>query len=215
MGFTARKTFRRFRTLAPAGLFIWALAFGASVPARAEPFFFFWDRPDQPNRPEPEQPALTGRQVRSILAREGARMMGHPHLRGDEMIAIGRDREGARKKFTLDAVSGEVLDVELIAPPPERRRIEERPRDNPDDLAPPDRPLPPPEHAPHGDDTLLAPPPAPRRPRSRRRRTQAPRRSRRRRNSLTPPTRRSALSSRCIRAGRRKSSPCRNKIRPQ
>ncbi len=161
MGFTARKTFRRFRTLAPAGLFIWALAFGASVPARAEPFFFFWDRPDQPNRPEPEQPALTGRQVRSILAREGARMMGHPHLRGDEMIAIGRDREGARKKFTLDAVSGEVLDVELIAPPPERRRIEERPRDNPDDLAPPDRPLPPPEHAPHGDDTLLAPPPAP------------------------------------------------------
>lgn len=161
MGFATRKVFLRFRTLAPAGLLVWALAFGASVPVRAEPFFFFWDRPGQPERREPEQPSLTGRQVRAILAREGARMVGKPHLRGDEMVAIGRDREGGRKRFTLDAVSGEVLDVELIAPPPERRRLEERRRDNPDDLAPPDRPLPPPEHAPHGDDTLAAPPPAP------------------------------------------------------
>ncbi len=165
MGFATRKTFRRFiRIAAPAGLALWALSFGASVPVRAEPFFFFWDHPDRPDRrdePEPEERSLTGRQVRSILAREGAHMVGHPHLRGDELIAIGRDREGARKKFTLDAVSGEVLDVELIAPPPERRRLEEPRRDNPDDLAPPDRPLAPPEHAPHGADEAPAAAPAP------------------------------------------------------
>ncbi len=155
MQMAARKIFRR----RPAVLLLWALALLAPLrpsalslvaSASAEPFFFFWDRPE---RPEPErEPGLTGRQVRGILAREGVRMIGRPRLRGDEMVAFGEDRNGAQKRFILDAISGEVLDIRVITGPPRRSRLGERPRENPDALSPPGRPLPPPQHAPHGDD---------------------------------------------------------------
>jgi hypothetical protein len=148
------------RKILAASLF-WALALGSSAlcplaSARAEPFFFFWDRPE---RPEPEErPGLTWRQVRGILAREGVRLVGTPHFRGDEIIATGVDREGAQKKLTLDALSGEVLDIQVITGPPRRSRLDERPRDR-DDFSPPARPMPPPEHGPHdGDDYGAAQP---------------------------------------------------------
>jgi hypothetical protein len=158
----------------PAALLLGALALGSLAlvplaPARAQGFFF-WDRPE---RPEPEErPGLTWRQVRGILAREGARMIGRPHFHGDEIIATGEDREGAQKSFTLDAISGEVLDIRVIAGPPRRSRLDERPRRR-DDLSPPDRPMPPPEHGPQsGDDVggqperrpAAAPPPKPEAP---------------------------------------------------
>jgi hypothetical protein len=153
MRMAARKTL--------AASLLWALALGSSAlcplaPARAEPFLFFWDRPE---RAEPEErPGLTWRQVRGILAREGARITARPHFRGDEIVAIGVDREGAQKRFTLDALTGEVLDIQVITGPPRRSRLDERPRDR-DDFSPPARPLPPPEHGPHdGDDTGAAQP---------------------------------------------------------
>ena len=120
------------------------------APARAQ--FFFWDRPE---RPEPEQePALTGRQIRSILVREGAYMIGRPHLRGDEIIAIGRDRAGAQRRFTLDAISGEVLDIRIISGPPEAQQAggEAAAQDRDGVWRRRARPMPPPEHAPHGGD---------------------------------------------------------------
>jgi hypothetical protein len=134
---------------------LWAFALGGSAlcpntQVRAEPFFFFWDRPERP-QPE-ERPGLTERQVRGILAREGARMLGKPRLRGDEIIALGQDREGAQKKFTLDAISGEVLGIAIVTGPPRRSTLEARPRENRDDQSPPGSPIPPPEHAPHGGD---------------------------------------------------------------
>ncbi|WP_374548130.1 hypothetical protein [Rhodoblastus sp.] len=107
-------------------------------PARAQ-FFPFFGEPARPQR-APVQ-ALSPGQVRAVLAREGARLVGTPRLRGSEIVAIGRDDYGDRKRFTLDAISGEVLDITVIA------RREERPSRAPDgDLAPPVEPLPPPDH---------------------------------------------------------------------
>jgi hypothetical protein len=141
-------------------LTLWALATPADV--RAEPFRFPWDPPPAPpptrRLPPPERilpPAdriplgpdrLSTRQVREILAREGAQLIGKPRAIRDELIAIGRDSQGLGRKFILDAISGEVLAVvEVGLPDPPRRRDVER-----FDLAPPGSPpegLPPPVHA--------------------------------------------------------------------
>jgi hypothetical protein len=137
----------------------------AAAPASADPFRFPWDPPApvrQPARPAPPQeqqfpqerpplaPArLSARQVRAILAREGAQMIGKPRAIRDELIVLGRDSNGEGKKYILDAISGDVLAVEE-ALLPERR---------PDQ---PSNPLPPPVHAP--DDRIetspLGAPPA-------------------------------------------------------
>jgi hypothetical protein len=119
---------------------LWA---GAVLPARAQ-FFPFFGQP-APQRPQTREEIapqpLTHRQVRAVLAREGARMVGQPRLRGQDIVAIGRDQEGNRKRFTLDAVSGEVLDVTVIA------RREAPPAPAGADLAPPGQPLSAPQHA--------------------------------------------------------------------
>ncbi len=68
-------------------------------------------------RPRPPPRALTPEQVRAILAQEGAQMVGRPRRNGRDIVAIGRGDAGARKRFTLDAVTGEVLDVTVLRPP--------------------------------------------------------------------------------------------------
>jgi hypothetical protein len=99
-----------------------ALAFGAFAPARAQPFFFFWDQPARREPVERAEPRLSARQVRSILAREGAYLVGSPHWRGRHVIAVGRSRSGARRRFILDARSGAVLAVAELAPTARGRR---------------------------------------------------------------------------------------------
>jgi hypothetical protein len=145
------------RHIAALLLGVWVLA--AAAPACADPFRFPWDPPApvrQPARPAPPQeqqfpqerpslaPArLSARQVRAILAREGAQMIGKPRAIRDELIVLGRDSNGEGKKYILDAISGDVLAVE-DALLPERRR---------DELG---NPLPPPVHAP--DDRIESSP---------------------------------------------------------
>jgi hypothetical protein len=113
----------------------------AAPSAKAQFFPFF----EQPARPQPAPRGLTIGQIRAVLAHEGARLVGVPRVHGSDIVAIGRDAEGDRKRFTLDAFSGEVLDVSVIA------RHEDRPP--PTANAPISAtPLPPPEHAPLGQD---------------------------------------------------------------
>lgn len=119
---------------------LWA---GAGLPAQAQ-FFPFFGQPERPQPAPQSQPrALTIQQVRAILAQEGARMVGRPRRHGEDIVAIGRDNSGARKKFTLDAASGEVLDVTVLA-----RREAPPPAPGAGDLAPPGAPLSPPQHTP-------------------------------------------------------------------
>jgi len=127
MARASQRSFSLWRAAALA-----ALVLGASAPARAQ-FFPFWG---QPERARPVERALSPGQVRAVLAQEGARMVGRPRLRGEDIVAYGLDAGGNRKRFTLDAVTGEVLDVTVIA------RREDRPP--PGDLAPQAEPLPPP-----------------------------------------------------------------------
>jgi hypothetical protein len=116
------------------------------------------DRPLLEQQPSQEQhplgPArLSARQVRAILAREGAQMIGKPRAIRDELIVLGRDSNGEGKKFILDAISGDVLAVQEARLPEPRR----------DDLGT----LPPPVHAPSPGDgriesaPLGAPPQSP------------------------------------------------------
>jgi hypothetical protein len=107
-------------------------------------FFPFFGQPQPQRSPQAEPQALSYGQIRAVLAREGARLVGKPRLRGDSIIAIGRDEAGDRKRFTLDALSGEILDVTVLA------RHEDRPPAS--DLAPPGAALPPPSHGPQGGD---------------------------------------------------------------
>jgi hypothetical protein len=134
----------------------WVLA---ASPVGADPFRFPWDPPpparapgrplqDRPlMQPQPsleERPArISARQVRAILAREGAQMIGKPRAIRDELIVLGRDSNGEGKKYILDAISGDVLAVEE-ALLPERRRED------------PGNSLPPPAHAP--DDRIESAP---------------------------------------------------------
>ncbi len=119
----------RFAALSLA-LFAGALA---GSPAGAEDIFqslfggakpqFFWSKPE----PAPEPKAISNAQVREVLRREGARLIGAPRRRGDEIVARGKDASGAERKFTLDAETGEVLQIAALAPAPEhaRPKIEE------------------------------------------------------------------------------------------
>jgi hypothetical protein len=134
-----------------------ALALGApallDTPVQAQQPFgkFFWSDPDPAPVVRPIPPAA----VRAVLKREGARMIGAPRLRGDEIVAFGREPSGAERRFILDAATGEVLSVTLA------RAAPERPRPRIDDLAPPSRPIGPAVHpGGHIDpDHLGAPPP--------------------------------------------------------
>lgn len=129
-----------------------AVCLWAAAPASAQFFFPFVGQPERPRPAPPQQ--LTPGQVRAVLAREGARMVGAPRLRGADIVAIGRDEMGDRKRFTLDAMTGEILDITVIA------RHEERPPPAPgDSLTPPGGPIPPPEHAPHGQEAVDSPSP--------------------------------------------------------
>ncbi len=121
---------------------------GVAAPSRAEPFRFPWD-------PPPRQPEKAVTTPQSVLARQGARMVGAPRAKGQETVVVGLDRNGDRKKFILDATSGEVIDVEPLATPEKaRRRRAEKRRDTTDDLASPGRPLPAPRHSLDGLDDL-------------------------------------------------------------
>jgi hypothetical protein len=91
---------------------------------------------------------LTPDQVRAILAQEGAQMVGRPRRNGRDIVAIGRDDAGSRKKFTMDAVTGEVLDVTVLV-----RREAPPPAAGAGALAPPGAPLSPPQHAPDSSAT--------------------------------------------------------------
>jgi hypothetical protein len=137
-----RSAIQGVRGWAPA-LFAAACLWSAP-PARAQ-FFPFWGqqpaaRPLPGPRPQPAPQSLSAGQVRAVLAREGVRLVGTPRRRGGDIVAIGRDEDGDRKRFTLDAMTGEVLDITVL----------ERPEDRPpvQDLSPPDAALPPPDHAP-------------------------------------------------------------------
>ena len=72
---------------------------------------------------------------------------------------MAADDAGARKQFTLDAASGEVLDVTVLT------RRETPPAAPGGDLAPPGAPLAPPQHAPDSAatpvDAKAAPSPRP------------------------------------------------------
>ncbi len=133
----------RFSLWAPALIGL-GLAFGSVAPAGAQ-YFFPWDQPPPPRRMPEAQ--LSARTVRAILAREGLQMTGQPRARGDEIIAMGIDPEGQRQRVTLDAVSGEVLEVIEVGPSARRQRLEEeRRRDSLEREAPPRAPMPPPVH---------------------------------------------------------------------
>jgi hypothetical protein len=112
---------------------------------------FFWSDPD----PEPPIQPLPPREVGLVLRREGARMIGAPRLRGNAIVAIGRDPSGAQRRFTLDAETGEVLTITLVRPAPQSQppRIYGG--------AAPERPLGPPIHpaGPLDADQLSSPPP--------------------------------------------------------
>ncbi len=124
---------------------LWA---GADVPARAQ-FFPFFGQPAPPQpAARPPSRALTPEQVRAILAQEGAQMVGRPRRNGQDIVAIGRDDAGARKRFTVDAVTGEVLDVTVLV-----RREAPPPTPGASDLPPPGAPLSPPQHAPDSSAT--------------------------------------------------------------
>ncbi len=124
----ARRTLKNvFR--ASLALSLSALVLGAAAPARARPFLFFFDWPPQRQPFEREAPRLSVRQVRGILAREGAHMIGAPHQRSGQVIAIGRIRSGARMKFILDARNGALLAVVELTPAPRRRHHVSRSRE--------------------------------------------------------------------------------------
>ena len=55
-------------------------------------------RPDAAaaRRPSRSRAALSPGQVRAVLAREGARLVGPPRRRGRDIVAIGRDDDGRR-----------------------------------------------------------------------------------------------------------------------
>ena len=144
MGRSAIQGVRGWAPALFAAACLWSVA-----PARAQFFPFWGQQPAAPPQPGPRsQPApqslspqsLSAGQVRAVLAREGARLVGTPRRRGGDIVAIGRDEDGDRKRFTLDAMTGEVLDITVL----------ERPEDRPpvQDLSPPDAALPPPDHAP-------------------------------------------------------------------
>lgn len=117
-----------------------ALAVGlwpvGGFPARAQLFPFFGQ--PEPPRPAPQFRPLTLGRVRAVLAQEGAKLIGQPRQLGQDIVAIGADDKGNRKRFTLDATTGEVLDVTVLV-----RR--EAPR-----AAPPGAPLSAPQHRPDG-----------------------------------------------------------------
>jgi hypothetical protein len=72
-------------------------------------------------------------------------MVGRPRRNGRDIVAIGRDDAGSRKRFTMDAITGEVLDVTVLA-----RREAPPVAPGAGGLAPPGAPLAPPQHAPYG-----------------------------------------------------------------
>jgi hypothetical protein len=112
-----------------AALGLSLLSLGAT-PLCAQAFRFPWDPPERPPvQAPPRQPAvkqtpstplappqLTQAQVRSALAREGARLVGAPKRHGGETVAVGRDSDGTRRKFTLDA-DGSVVGIEILETP--------------------------------------------------------------------------------------------------
>lgn len=120
---------------------LWA---GADVSARAQFFPFFGHPERRQPAPQPEARALTPERVRAILAQEGTQMIGRPRRNGRDIVAIGRDSAGARKRFTMDAVTGEIVDVTVLV-----RRETPLPAPGAGGLAPAS-PLPPPQHAPSG-----------------------------------------------------------------
>jgi hypothetical protein len=129
-----------------------------AAPAQAQ-FFPFWGQPAAPRQQPAPPPQLSTGQVRAALAQEGARLIGAPRRRGREIVAIGRDDDGARKRFTLDAVSGEVLDITVIARPVEAPPPAPGDAIGPSDAIGPGEPLPPPDHAPQ--EAIPAAPAAP------------------------------------------------------
>jgi hypothetical protein len=147
--------------------FLLGLVFLAAADARADPLRFPWDPPPPPppsrRLPPPERiPAsperLTTREVRNILAREGAQLIGKPRAIRDELIAIGRDSEGLGHKFVLDAVTGEVLAVVEVGLPEQPRRRDVDRFDLPPPGVGPSDPLPPPVHASPDPGGVSAPP---------------------------------------------------------
>ncbi len=123
---------------------LWA---GGGFPARAQ-FFPFFGQPARPRpatQPQPQPRPLTLAQVRAVLAQEGAQLIGRPRQRGQDIVAIGGDDQGNRKRFTLDATTGEVLDVTVLV-----RREAPPAAPGAGALAPPGAPLSAPQHGPDG-----------------------------------------------------------------
>ncbi len=146
-----------------APMWIGALLLAVSLaPARAQSLYdpwggyckFFFSPPDPPPPVIPIPPET----VREVLRREGVHMIGSPRLRGDNIIAMGRDGSGAVRKYTLDAPTGGLLTIVLVRAAPVRPPPPVNPR------LPPRRPLGPPVH-PGGrldaDHLSMAPPPPP------------------------------------------------------
>jgi hypothetical protein len=151
-----------------AALGLSLLSLGAANPLCAQAFRFPWDPPERPPvQAPPRQPAvkptpstplapppLTQARVRAALAREGARLIGAPKRRGGETVAVGRDSDGGRRKFTLDA-EGSVIDIEILATPDPAPR---QSPDNPDALpGPAPAAAPAPRREPASSDASLSP----------------------------------------------------------
>jgi len=144
LAFLRQKTFRPLVLLGFS-----ALVCGSSASARAEPFLFPWDAPA---RQAPERNGVSAPEIRAILAQEGARMVGSPRPHGGVILVVGRDADGGRSKFTLDAASGAVLNVERIEKPEKLAHApQERRRGAGEEFVAPGQPMPPPQHATDGD----------------------------------------------------------------
>lgn len=140
------------RLLLGSALALGALALvQAPVHAQSPYGHFFWSDPD----PAPPVTAIPPGEVRAVLRREGASMIGRPRLRGEEIVVFGREPSGVERRFILDAETGEVLSVTLA------RAAPERPRPRVNDLAPPAHQMEAPVHpgGPLDADHLGAPPP--------------------------------------------------------
>lgn len=81
--------------------------------------------------------------VARILSEEGYRLIGPLEARGDQIIAMGEDESGRRKRFLIDPYEGEVLSARRVfAPQPP---LEDESDDNPETRRRPAQRLPPAE----------------------------------------------------------------------
>jgi len=118
--------------VAALGCAVVLLAPAAQAQMMFPPFAYgYYDRIEEP----PPAPFASRRAVAGLLAREGYRLIGPLGARGDQIVALGEDRRGARMRFLVDPYEGELLSSWRVPPAAAARLQDEEDAD----LA--DRPL--------------------------------------------------------------------------